>query len=125
MNHSAKSAQRKVKKFTSHTVACKLRRISGGSVSLVRSGLNVRLLKRPIQFLSTSALICVKMTPALLNYYVYRVHFQTNLLPKQILIVSLLGCCCSSSCTRLYHKETECCKRLRIWVWRIRRCCNT
>ena len=49
VNHSAKSAQRKVKKFTSHTVACKLRRISGGSVSLVRSGLNVRLLKRPIQ----------------------------------------------------------------------------
>ena len=78
MNHSAKSVQRKVKKFTSHTVACKLRRISGGRVAppvtfrvqrsddrkyvcvcrlatqgivsaVVRSGLNVRLLKLPIQ----------------------------------------------------------------------------
>ena len=162
MNHSAKSGQRKVKKFTGHTVACKLRRISGGRVAppvtfrvqrsddrkyvcvcrlatqgivpaVVRSGLNVRSLKLPIQIPLNQGINMCQNDPCDYLFIMsmeftskqFKVRSMAFFPTKQIFIVSLLRCCCSSFCTRLFHKETECCKRLRIWVWRIRRCCNT
>ena len=39
--------------------------------------------------------------------------------------VNLLRCCCSSSCTRQFHKEMRHYTWLQSWVWRIHQLCNT
>ena len=38
---------------------------------------------------------------------------------------NLLRCCCSSSCTRQFHKEIRHYIWLQSWVWRIHQLCNT